>query len=187
MAPSLRSAPRKTARATQGDEVSAAQANRRPADRKPTTQPQSKPSVADDVVNAATSQAEQIRGLRAIRLRLNLGGGVRKSSPARRSRSATPNRPPPSAQAHARSISSASSTKSPSPSPPPPEQATTQPAQPIIPPWRKSISPLSSYVDPDDQSESFTTPLNLSTPNQSTISLLLTLGAISWVNHHPEE
>src|SRR5438045_6243620 len=123
MAPSLRSAPRKTARASKSDEGLAAQAKKRPPARKPATQPQSRPSVADDVVNAATSQTKQTSGLRAIRLRLNLGGGIRKSSPARRSRSATPNRPPPSAQAQARSISSISSTGSPSPSLP--EQAAT--------------------------------------------------------------
>jgi hypothetical protein len=55
MPPSLRSAPQKTARATQGDEVLAAQANRRPANSKPVTQPQSKLSNAEDVVNAAIS------------------------------------------------------------------------------------------------------------------------------------
>jgi len=43
---------------TQGDEGLAAQANKRPANRKPATQPQSKPSVADDVVNAAISSAK---------------------------------------------------------------------------------------------------------------------------------
>jgi hypothetical protein len=126
--PSLRSAPRKTARVTKSDEGLAAQANR-PSARKPATQPQSRPSIADDVVNTATSQAEQTSGLRAIRLRLNLGGGIRKSSPARRSRSVTPNRPLLSAQAQARSISSTSSTES--PSPPPLDQA--QPAQPVTP------------------------------------------------------
>jgi hypothetical protein len=55
MPPSLRSAPKKTARATQGDEVLAAQANRQPAVNKPATQPQSKLSNAEDVVNAAIS------------------------------------------------------------------------------------------------------------------------------------
>jgi hypothetical protein len=129
MPPSLRSTPRKTARATKSDEglaAQASQANRRPPARKPTTQPQSRPSIADDVVNAAARQTEQTSGLRAIRLRLNLGGGIRKTSPARRSRSATPNRPPLSAQAQARSISSNSSTESLSPS-------SRDPAQPATP------------------------------------------------------
>ena len=147
MPPSLRSTPKKTGRATQGDEGSAAQASR-PSGRKTATQPQPKPSIADDVVNKAISQTGQTSGLRAIRLRLNLGGGIRKSSPARRSRSATPNRPPPSAQARARSVSSTSSTESLSPSLP--EQAATQPAQPTTPLWKKSLSPISSYVDPDE-------------------------------------
>jgi hypothetical protein len=145
MPPSLRSAPRKTARATKSDEGLAAQANR-PSARKPATQPQSRPSIADDVVNAATSQAAQTSGLRAIRLRLNLGSRIRKSSPARRSRSAIPNLPLPSAQAQARSISSTSLIES--SSPPPLDQA--QPAQPVTPLWKKSLSPLSSYIDPDE-------------------------------------
>ena len=148
MPPSLRSAPKKTGRATQSNKGSAAQANR-PSGRKTATQPQPKPSIADDVVKTAISQTGQTSGLRAIRLRLNLGGGIRKSSPARSSHSITPNRSPLSAQAQARSVSSTSSTESPSPSLL--EQVATQPAQPITPLWRKSLSPLSSYVDPDER------------------------------------
>jgi hypothetical protein len=55
---SLRSALKKTARIIQGDEVLAAQANRRPANSKPTTQPQSKLSNAEDVVNTVISQTK---------------------------------------------------------------------------------------------------------------------------------
>ena len=83
MPPSLRSAPRKTARVTKSDKglaTQASQANRRPPARKPAMQPQSKPSIADDVVNAAASQTEQTSGLRAIRLRLNLDSRIRKTS-----------------------------------------------------------------------------------------------------------
>jgi hypothetical protein len=72
MPPSLRSALKKTARVTQGDEVLATQAGKRPANRKWATQPQSKLSDADDVVNAAISQVRQASGLRSIRVRLNL-------------------------------------------------------------------------------------------------------------------
>jgi hypothetical protein len=76
-------------------------------------------------------------------LRLNLGGRIRKTSPARRSRSIIPNRPPLSAQAQARSILSTSSTESLSPS-------SRDPAQPATPLWKKSLSLLSSYIDPDE-------------------------------------
>ena len=58
MPPSLRSAPRKTAYAIKSNEglaTQASQANRRPPARKLVTQPQSRPSIADDVVNAAAS------------------------------------------------------------------------------------------------------------------------------------
>ena len=61
MPPSLRSAPRKTARATKSDEglaTQTSQANRWPPAKKLATQSQSKPSIADDVVNTATSQTE---------------------------------------------------------------------------------------------------------------------------------
>src|SRR5437764_3606174 len=146
MPPSLRSAPRKTARATKSDEglaAQASQANRWPPARKPVMQPQSRPSIADDVVNVAASQTEQTSGLRAIRLRLNLGGGIRKTSPVWRSYSATPNRPPPSIQAQAQSISFTSLTESPS-------SSSRDPVQPITPLWKKSLSPLSSYIDPDE-------------------------------------
>jgi hypothetical protein len=78
-------------------------------------------------------------------LRLNLGDGIRKSSPAWRSRSVTPNLPLLSAQAQARSISSTSLIEF--LSPPPLDQA--QPAQPVTPLWKKSLSLLSSYIDPD--------------------------------------
>jgi hypothetical protein len=97
MAPRLRTAPKKTARATQGDEVGAAQAKRRPAGGKLATQPAPKRSEANKVMDAVINQTEQARGLRAIRLRLNLNSSIRKSSQGR-NRSATPNRPPPSAQ-----------------------------------------------------------------------------------------
>ena len=58
MPPSLRSALRKTARVTKSDKglaAQASQANRRPPARKPVTQPQSRPSIADNIVNAAAS------------------------------------------------------------------------------------------------------------------------------------
>ncbi len=45
---------------------------------------------------------------------------------------------------------SISSTESLTPSPPPPEQAITQPAQSATPLWRKSISPLSMNIDPNE-------------------------------------
>jgi hypothetical protein len=96
MAPRLRTAPKKTARATQGDEVAPAQAKRRPPKTRPATQPAPKRPEADEVVDEAINQMKQASALRAIRLRLNLGDDIRKSSP-QRSRSATPNRPPPSA------------------------------------------------------------------------------------------
>src|SRR6266496_2926619 len=103
MAPSLHSAPRKTACTSKSDKGLAAQANRRPPARKPVMQPQLRPSIANDVINAATSQIEQTSRLRAIQLRLNLGSGIRKSLPVRQSRSATPNQPLLSMQAQARS------------------------------------------------------------------------------------
>jgi len=46
---------------------------------------------------------------------------------------------------------SISSTESLTPSPPPPEQAITQPAQSATPLWRKSISPLSMNIDPNER------------------------------------
>jgi hypothetical protein len=156
MAPRLRTAPKKTARATQGDEVGAAQAKRRPAGGRPATQPAPKRSEADEVIDAVINQTEQARGLRAIRLRLTLNSGIRKSSQGR-SRSTTPNRPLLSAQLQARIILSTSLTATVTPpfSPsiiyPIKLLQAPSPSLSLTPRWRKSISLLLSYVDPNER------------------------------------